>query len=335
MTTDPSIWVEDPETGLPILVHYSELEDDVRDGLFFKPVGGFIFPADEFTLRPLPRAPFVIKDWLPKSGKALFYAPAKTGKSYFSLQIARSVGAGEPLLGLETSQGKSLYIQFELGEEILQRRMREETKMPYPNVWVGTNFSLKLDTPSGQRMLMDAVDAVQPTLLILDPLYKAINGDENEASDMMKVVNYLDDIITTFGCSIIVIHHSGKDESKRGRGSTVFEDWVDSYIQMKKKSKDGEPLRVHIKPIFMRHAPNPDTELEVTLGKDFEFHVTTNDNSVKSKVAELIKIKQTMTPKALFESKLGGNTAVYSALKELMAEGKVEKLGRGEYTWKT
>jgi hypothetical protein len=331
--TNPGVWVVDPETKEEIFLLYSELEEGIKAQLL-KPIGGFIFPADAFLSIKLPSVPFYLKDWLPKRGKTLLYAPPKSGKSYSCLQLARCIGIGEPFLGIPTTKGKVLYIQFELGEEVLQKRLID-SKQEYENVFVGTTFSMKLDSPLGQKTLIRAMKAVEPQVLILDPWYKAILGDENESSDSIKIIDFLDSIIESFNCSIFIIHHAGKDISKRGRGSSVLEDWVDSYIQMQKISKDGEPLRIKIKPIFLRHAANPPDAVEAVLNEHFEFDLVAKTPKVKEQVLAFIQ-KETgaVTPKQIFDMNIGSNTSVYSALKSLVDEGKIIKTEWGQYSLK-
>lgn len=332
MPANPSFWITDPDTGEERLIYYNELEADMQD-LFIKPIGGFIFPANLFVVKKLPEAPFYIKDWLPKRGKAVIYAPRKTGKSYLCLQASRCIGAGEPFLGIPTKQGKVLYVQFELGEEVLQHRMREETKKDYDNVFVGTSFSMKVDKKEGQDRLWAAMQAVEPQVLILDPKIKMISGDENESTDMQRVCDWLDTVIEGFDCSILVIDHSGKDLSKGGRGSSVWEGWVDSYIQMKRTSKKGEPLKIKIEPQALRHASLPPKPIEAILGDDFEFHLTEATLTVKEQVEKEIKgSKEEVTPKQLFALGIGSNTSVYKALNALAEEGKITKTGWGTYT---
>lgn len=327
------IWIVDPETQEERFVLYSELEDEVVQS-FVKPIGGFVFPAQLFVRSRLPNVPFYVKDWLPKRGKALLYAPAKSGKSYLCMQLAHCIGAGEPFLGMATTQGTALYIQFELGEEILQYRMKEETKKDYENVFVGTTFSMKLDTIQGQEYLWKAMKAVEPNVLILDPKIKMISGDENESHDMQKVCDFLDSVIEGFACSVVVIDHAGKDSARRGRGSSVWEGWADSYLKMVRTSKKGEPLRVKITPEFLRHASLPPDPIEAELGGDFEFFVMTKGKSVRDLVVEFVfNAKEAVSPAQLFAAGIGSNTSVYEALGKLVEEGKVEKEERGKYKW--
>jgi len=331
--SNPGMWITDPDTGEDRFIFYQDLEAEVVQS-FIKPIGGFIFPANLFCLSTLPDVPFYLKDWLPKRGKSLLYAPPKSGKSYLCLQIARCIGSAEPFLGISTTRGSVLYVQFELGEEILQARLRQ-TRKDYENVYVGTTFSMKLDSPQGQAQLWRALEATEPSVLILDPLYKAILGDENESTDIRRILDFLDLVIEGFNCSILIIHHSGKDLSKRGRGSSVFEDWVDSYLQMQRTSKSGEPLRVKIKPIFLRHAQLPTEPIAAELGDDFEFFTIGAASSVKQQVADYMKKvkEEAISPAELFSAQIGSNTSVYKALKELVNEKKIVKETWGKYRW--
>jgi hypothetical protein len=328
MNNGEGLWVRGAD-GTPEFLYYSELDTDVK-GQLLKPVGGFIFSANDFLDLDLPKPPFYIKDWLPQKGKMMLFAPAKSGKSFLCFQIARTIGAGSDFLGLPTIQGKVLYIQFELGEEVLRGRLMD-TKKSYDNVYVGTSFSLKLDTEEGKAQLTEAVNAVSPDVLIIDPLYKAIMGDENIAQDMMKVLNFLDSLIKGFGCSIILIHHSGKDESKYSRGSSVFPDWVDSYVKMQRINKDSENLRIKLTPVLLRHAAPGDPIIAEM--RDYEFCPLEGANlTIKQAIEAFINsIGKPVCPKDLFDLKMGSNAAVHNALKDLVKEGKIAKPEVGVY----
>ncbi len=326
------VFLINPTTGQEEFVPYSDLEKDTLDR-FIKPIGGFVFPADMFMIKTLPKTPFYLDGLLPKHGKAMLYGPPKVGKSLVSLQLARCIASGEDFLDIKTVKGRVLYLQFELGEEILQSRLLS-TKQSYEDVFVGTTFSLKLDSNVGQKEIRATLEAVEPNVLILDPLYKAINGDENESHDMLAVLNYIDTLIEAFDCSVFLIHHAGKEISRRGRGSSVLEDWVDSLIQLTKVNKNNESMRVRLKPIFLRHAPLPDEPIEANLCDNFEFERLGPAKTVKQQVKEIVwgwPLEEPVTTAELVSSGVGSTSAVYRALQQLEKEGKVAKVGWGKY----
>lgn len=328
------IWVQDPASGEDIRVSYDELDSDVYPQLLH-PIGGFCYEVNKFTQLELPKAPYYIQSWLPKQGKALLYAPAKSGKSTLANQMGRCIAQGEPFLGIPTTQGRVLILQFELGEAVVQCRLKSTGK-DYDGVFIGTSFAMKLDTLVGVEMLHEALDAIHPNVLILDPFYKIIKGDENEAHDVSKITDALDATITKYqedNLSIFIIHHPGKDLSKGGRGSSVLEGWVDSYIEMRKTSKPGEPMHIRITPKLLRHAELPDLPIEATM-HDFEFVPEAPILTKTDQIQAFFEASPTriVTPRELIAENLGARKSVSNALETLLDAGVIMKCGQGAYT---
>lgn len=326
------LWILDAESGEREFVYYDELEEETKAQVL-RPIGGFCYKASEFIQLPLPAAPFYIEDWLPKRGKALLYAPAKAGKSFLCLQMARCIGQGLDFLGMRTSRARVLYLQFELGVSVLQQRMAS-VALPYENVYVGTTFSMKLDIRGGKEQLRTTLDAIQPNVLILDPFYKMISGDENESKDVRVILEFLDSLLEEYSAnnfSIFIIHHTGKDEKRGGRGSSVLEDWVDSYLQMKKKSKNGETLAIELIPRLLRHAESPPDGVEATLD-NYEFKVQSAAPTVEDLVLAFITTaNEPVAPRQLLAAGIGSSASVYDALRILTTRGQIKKEGRGLY----
>lgn len=325
------------EDGKTRFVYYDEVDPEVLPQLIERPVGGFCYEGGSFTRLPLAKSPYYLKDFLPKQGKMIIYGQPKSGKSFLCLQLARSIVNELPFLGMPTHSGRVLYLQFELGMEILQHRMKM-TGQDYSGVYVGTTFGMKLDTASGKDMLKKAVEEVQPNVVILDPLYKVLKGDEKEAHDMLVVLDFLDDLIdawrTELGLSFVIMHHPGKDLSRGGRGSSVLEDWVDSYVEMTKISRREQVHRSKLKAKLMRHAELPPDPIEIEMEK-FEFVVVDGKPTIRNRVLEIITCNSSngvvTTPADLEQSEVGGRKSVYDALKSLTKEGTIKKVKMGEY----
>lgn len=333
--TEEGLWVVDSLTDELVFIPYEDLDEDIRWQIF-KPIGGFCYPMGQFAQLDLPQAPFWIQDWLPKMGKFLLYAPRKSGKSYLSYQMARCIGEGLPFLGMPTQQGRVLLLQFELGTAVLQQRIVKDTKKQYPNVFVGTSFSLKIDDSESKKLLWKAIEAVQPDVLILDPLYKIMSGDENETKDMKAIVEVLDQTISMFKCSIVIFHHAGKDISRGARGSSVIEDWVDTALEMKKTSKQGEPLRVKLTAKALRHAADPTDDMKLEMGEDYEFAPVAEVVTVSEQVLSFLQLARDTTGKPvsrgdILNAGIGSNSSVQDALNMLCEAGEVERVARGEY----
>jgi RecA-family ATPase len=74
--------------------------------------------------------------------------------------------------------------------------------------------------------------------IIIDPIYKVITGDENNASEMGQFCNQFDKICTETGCSTIYCHHHSKGAQgakkamDRASGSGVFARDPDAQLDM-------------------------------------------------------------------------------------------------------
>jgi len=322
------------ERGEEEFIAYDDIDPEVLPKIL-RPIGGFCYEAGAFVHLPLPKVPYYLKDWLPKQGRLEIYGQPKVGKSYLCMQLARAIGEGESFLGIPTNVGRVLYVQSELGAEVLQSRFRATGKT-YSGVYVGTTFSMKLDTKAGQGILTRAMEAVLPSVVILDPLYTMMDGDENEAKDMREVTSFLDDLIEWFSCSVVLIHHAGKDLSKGGRGSNALQAWVDSFVEMRRVSKNGETLRIRLTPKDLRHAELPPEPIEAEL-QDFEFVPVDSQDTVKGGVLEFLRDSAgvEVSPKVLEEAGIGKHASIAKALKELVEEGIITKVGRGGYLFTT
>ncbi len=87
-----------------------------------------------------------------------------------------------------------------------------------------------------------------PDIIIIDPIYKLLNGSEN-ASEVVSEFCQIVDLLGRDGTTIVFVHHhrkgdlSGEDPQNRSSGSGVFArdvDWILDLIRLKKK-KD-EPI---------------------------------------------------------------------------------------------
>jgi RecA-family ATPase len=74
--------------------------------------------------------------------------------------------------------------------------------------------------------------------VIIDPIYKVLTGDENNAHDMSLFVNQFDLIATELKCSVIYAHHhskgsqGGKASMDRSSGSGVFARDPDAILDL-------------------------------------------------------------------------------------------------------
>ena len=76
----------------------------------------------------------------------------------------------------------------------------------------------------------------KPKLIVVDTLARSFIGrDENSSIDMGIFINNIDILRQYYGCTVLVVHHSGKDSSRGMRGSSALRGAIDSEFEIKRK----------------------------------------------------------------------------------------------------
>lgn len=181
---------------------------------------------------------------------ALLVAPSKKGKTWFLLQMAKSIAAGIPFLGRKTKQGPVVYVNSEVGEvwwEGRTRRVGEELDIaPPPLYHACTRGQIVSLSNLGDRLKsgMDSKGLKQVAAIIIDPFYSLAGGiDENAAGEVAEVMLGLQRLGAEIGAAVIVAHHTGKGDVglksnvDRARGSSAFGGTVDTKLCLVPKGK--------------------------------------------------------------------------------------------------
>ena len=217
--------------------------------------GEWLEYAEELALLPEPvtlsdvkeppeKPPELIAGVLRRGHKALIAGPSKAAKSFLLIELAISIAEGRPWLGFPCRQGKVLYMNLEIDPAscigrflAIYRAMGIEDRHDENIViWNLRGHALPLDRLAPlliRRMKGEAFSAV-----IIDPIYKVITGDENNASDMGAFCNLFDKICTEMGASAIYCHHHSKGTQgwkkamDRASGSGVFSRDPDAILDI-------------------------------------------------------------------------------------------------------
>lgn len=194
---------------------------------------------------------WLIKDFLPHGGFAALYGKPGSYKSFVALYIAATVAHGAPAFDRETTPGDVLYIAGEGGAGLKKRR---DAFVKHYSVPAGTRVhfikaQLNLrSTLEDATAVVEAVAALKlrPVLVIIDTLARAFaGGNENASEDMgafIAVTGKLQEALG--GPTMLVVHHSGKDEARGMRGHSALLGAVDTELEVVKLSADENPERV-------------------------------------------------------------------------------------------
>ena len=184
--------------------------------------------------------------------KMLLAGPSKAGKSFLLINLAISIAEGVDWLGHKCRQGRVCYINLELDsascyhrfKEIYQRRGLKPNNLQNITIMNLRGRAKPMDklTP----ILIHRHKATSYAAVIIDPIYKVITGDENNATEMATFCGYFDRLATEMNVSVIYCHHHSKGASgkyanaaDRSSGSGVFARDPDAILDLRELNVDG------------------------------------------------------------------------------------------------
>jgi RecA-family ATPase len=226
--------------------NYNQWEDEEGDGL-----PRIISSAE--LLANLPPMPEEVVEGVVRVGhKMLISGSSKAGKSFLLMELAVALSEGISWLGFQCKKSKVLYVNLEIDGPSCIHRFQEiykamKLKPKYSHdivIWNLRGRAMPLDklVPKIIRKVANQnFDAI-----IIDPIYKVITGDENNASDMGAFSNQFDKICNETGCTAIYSHHHSKGSQgfkramDRASGSGVFARDPDAQLDMIQLETSGE-----------------------------------------------------------------------------------------------
>ena len=175
---------------------------------------------------------------LRRGHKMLVQGPSKAGKSMLLIELAIAMATGSDWLGYPCSRGRVLYVNLEIDPPSLDCRFRKVADDVLTKGTAGDDWMRNVDVWN-LRGKSSPMDVLAPRLIrrmagkgysmvIIDPLYKVITGDENSASEMAAFCNQFDKVAAQTGASVVYCHHyskgfqGAKRAIDRGSGSGVF-----------------------------------------------------------------------------------------------------------------
>lgn len=205
-----------------------------------------IVPFTPLLHQNLPQLAPPIIDGVLRQGHKMFLAGiSKGGKTYGLIQLAVCLAEGLSWFGFKCKQSSVLYCNFEIDERSFYCRVA----MVYDALGVdklhhtGNVFcwSLRGQTKRFKSLTEDIITVCQTRhidVVILDPIYKVLEGDENKAQDATKFLHLLDVIASRSGASVIYSHHHSKGSQgdknaiDRASGSGAFSRDADAIIDL-------------------------------------------------------------------------------------------------------
>lgn len=273
------------------------------------------------------RQDFIIKHYLPAQSLCAIYGPSGSYKSFLAISWACHIAAGKQWGGKNVARGAVLYVVGEGGVGVPRRVRAWESlngKLP-KSVCLVNRPVFPVRSSEVNEVLVAAKQVETETglpvrLVVIDTLARCFGGnDENDARDMGAFIEGCDTIKQKTGATVLVVHHSGKDEAKGARGSSSFRAALDAEFHVK---REGEARALVLSCTKMKDSEEPERHAydlrQVDLYTDED-----GDNVASLVVIDRPREVKEVEPELAGVSKLSGNhMALWQAIRSRTANGE-------------
>lgn len=177
---------------------------------------------DSSDLDDLPPLAPLVDDVLFLDTLTRLYGPSGVFKSFIVLSLAGSVGTGLDWHGKRVRQGLVIYLVAEGARGMGKRKRAWEQH--HGRKMTGVKFLPRpVQTLDDEWLiLIEACRRLAPALIVIDTQARVTVGvEENSNKDMGIVVDRMEQLRAATGACVLVVHHSGHEQSERGRGASA------------------------------------------------------------------------------------------------------------------
>ena len=209
---------------------------------------------------------FLVENAIPERSLVSIFGRPESAKSWVGYAALQSILRGDPWLGFKvppirqkngqemTGTRRGMVLNFDRGIESISSRFKQLGFLPSDRCWVHTigmplvqaDRAVMLRLPRHSDTIRELLYVHRPHVLLIDSLRSAHTAKENASEEMGRIMADLREF-TTYGCTVIFIHHDTKTQidskgnkiDKRDplelmRGSTEISAALDAAIYVKR-----------------------------------------------------------------------------------------------------
>jgi len=250
------------------------------------PRGALRFQTVKEAILTVENPKWLIEDVFEQEKLITVFGEPKSGKSFIAIAMASAVATGSSFYGCKANKANVLYLAGE-GLSGMRRRLlamhqseyghklfyTDEEKQANPeledaNLFL-SNRGTRINEPEEFEKLENEINLIKQEkgdigLIIFDTFQRNFSGDENSAQEVNKFVKAADQLIHDYKCTVLLVHHTGRGNTNRARGSSVLDASIDGEFLVKRKDQNEEMF------VTMKQTKNKDG-MGIT-EKKFKFH---------------------------------------------------------------
>lgn len=211
-------------------------------------------------LMAMPPMRWAVHCVLPAEGLAAMFGPSGSGKSFLVGDLVARLGEGENWFGYRIRIPRRVVMVALEGEAGIRNRVQAWSMAHNRSFPPAVTFVLqpfRLNERSDVLALAAAIDSAGGAdVVVVDTLNRAAPGaDENSSRDMGILLEHCKELQGMVGGLLLLVHHTGKDQTKGMRGHSSLLAALDAAIEVSRtddrrewtlaKSKDGRDGQAH------------------------------------------------------------------------------------------
>lgn len=201
---------------------------------------------------------------LPLGAVGMIVGPGSVGKTFLAMDLGASVALGESISGMTDgyatpTQGRTALVLGEDPTNIIRNRLSDiiaQHKLTSEHLTL-LDQRMKIVSMVGEDMRLVEMDRNQPQdgaflgrlealcrgrrLVILDPLIRLHDGDENDNNVANKLLLAIQRVALKTNCTILLLHHVGKGDKagwQAARGASAYTTSVRWQMNVQPPSED-------------------------------------------------------------------------------------------------
>jgi KaiC/GvpD/RAD55 family RecA-like ATPase len=241
------------------------------------PKGALRFDRADYVLSQVTNPDWLITEVFERNRLITVFGEPKSGKSFISIAMACAVARGSNFYGHNAEKAPVVYLAGE-GVSGIRRRLAAYHKSEYGGNLDGaplflSNRGSRINEPEEYEKLETEINLLkqevgQIGLIIFDTFQRCFSGDENSAQEVNKFVKAADQLIHDFECTVLLVHHTGRGNKGRARGSSVLDASIDGEFLVERKGTKPDDDNSML--VTMKQTKNKDGMGMAE--KKFEFH---------------------------------------------------------------
>lgn len=268
----------------------------------------------------------------------------KCSKTWLGLDLALSVATGTACLGKYAVPQPGLVLVYLAEDALPIVRQRVEGMARHRgldvdtvDIHVITAPLLRLDRDPHRSRLLETTKRLRPRLLLLDPLVRLHGIDENNATEVARLLAYFRTLQRRLDVSVMLVHHTRKNAAggvaagQGLRGSSDIHAFGDSNLYLRRTGQ-----RLTLSSEHRAAAASPPVYLELVAANPQTTHLAVvaetqdeNRRDLRHEVLSLLAKGEVYTRTSLRDALCVKNERLGDALQTLEQTGRIRRTTTG------